>query len=94
MESVRDLAYTPVWLLDFEVKPGGKAIQKVPGGWNAFAYVLDGEALFGEEKMVVKQYHNVIFGHVGDTVLVEVDVDAKENARFGKSGLKERLPTC
>lgn len=87
VESVKELAYTPVWLLDVEIKPGGKIIQKLPVGWNAFAYVLDGEVGFGvggEGGMVVKQYQNVIFGQEGDVVEAEVDAEAKENGRLGK----------
>ena len=48
VESARDLAYTPVWLLDVEVQPGGRIVQPLPAGWNAFAYTLEGEVLFGK----------------------------------------------
>ncbi|KAH7410857.1 RmlC-like cupin domain-containing protein [Cadophora sp. MPI-SDFR-AT-0126] len=86
VESVKELAYTPVWLLDVEIKPGGKITQKVPVGWNAFAYMLDGEVTFGgsggEGSKVGKQYQNVIFGQEGDVVEAEVAADAKENGRF------------
>lgn len=88
VESVKELAYTPVWLLDVEIKPGGKITQKLPVGWNAFTYVLDGEVGFcgGDEgREVVKQYQNVVFGQEGDVVEAEVDAEAKENGRFGES---------
>ncbi|CAI4211776.1 unnamed protein product [Parascedosporium putredinis] len=49
VDSVKDLAYTPVWILDVRVKPGGKVTQPLPEGWNAFAYMLEGGAWFGEE---------------------------------------------
>ncbi|KAL2175318.1 RmlC-like cupin domain-containing protein [Thermothelomyces heterothallicus CBS 202.75] len=48
VESVKDLAYTPVWLLDVEIQPGGRIVQPLPEGWNAFAYTLEGEVLFGD----------------------------------------------
>ncbi|KAG4438083.1 hypothetical protein IFR05_006449 [Cadophora sp. M221] len=84
VESVKELAYTPVWLLDVEIKPGGKITQKVPAGWNAFAYVLDGEVNFGtgEGKQLVKQYYNVIFKQEGEVVEAEVDASAASSARF------------
>lgn len=84
VDSVQDLAYTPVWLLDVEVKPGGSFAQPLPKGWNAFAYQLEGSALFGsgDAKTKVDQYHNCVFEQEGDTVVVEVPADAAEKARF------------
>ncbi|KAI0112771.1 hypothetical protein F4776DRAFT_656803 [Hypoxylon sp. NC0597] len=84
VDSVKDLAYTPVWILDVEMKPGGKLAQPLPKGWNAFAYQLEGSAVFGsgDSKQTVAQYHNCVFEPDGDVVLVEVPETAKENARF------------
>lgn len=47
VDSVRDLAYTPVWIFDVTIKPGGKITQALPQGWNAFAYTLSGTTTFG-----------------------------------------------
>lgn len=87
VDSVQELAYTPVWWLDIEIKPGGKVKQSLPDGWNAFAYTLSGSTTFGEgaEKMTVGQYHNVVFEQKGDEVYAEVPADAKENGHFSKS---------
>lgn len=84
VDSVKDLAYTPVWILDMTVKPGGKIIQPIPEGWNAFAYTLEGDALFGEgdSKKKVEQYHNVVFEPDGQVVHVEVEPSAEREARF------------
>ncbi|KAI1206150.1 RmlC-like cupin domain-containing protein [Annulohypoxylon truncatum] len=84
VDSVKDLAYTPVWILDVTIKPGGKLAQPVPAGWNAFSYQLEGSAVFGvgEAKRTVEQYHNCVFEAEGDTVVVEVPETAKESARF------------
>ncbi|KAI5294981.1 hypothetical protein KEM52_002684 [Ascosphaera acerosa] len=49
VDSVRDLAYTPVWLFDVTIKPGGRLEQELPQGWNAFAYTYQGTTSFGEE---------------------------------------------
>ncbi|KAF7909043.1 uncharacterized protein EAE98_012348 [Botrytis deweyae] len=84
VDSVKDLAYTPVWIFDIEIKPGGKIVQSLPAGWNAFAYILSGEAVFGsgDEKTKVAQFHNVVFRQEGDLVNAEVEESAKENAHF------------
>lgn len=85
-ESVKELAYTPVWLLDIEIKPGGKVNQALPAGWNAFAYILEGDAKFGvgKDQQIVHQYHNVVFEQEGDEVVIEVSEDSKESARLSK----------
>ena len=87
VDSVQELAYTPVWILDIEIKPGGKVQQQLPEGWNAFAYTLSGSTAFGvgSDKTIVGQYHNVVFEQKGDEVVAEVAADAKENGHFGKS---------
>jgi redox-sensitive bicupin YhaK (pirin superfamily) len=40
---------TPIIYLHFTIRPGGSVSQSVPTGYNAFAYVVDGEGLFGAE---------------------------------------------
>ncbi|KAK0706917.1 putative pirin [Lasiosphaeria miniovina] len=84
IDSVKDLAYTPVWILDVTVQPGGKVAQPLPAGWNAFAYVLEGQALFGEasNQTAVEQFNNVVFEPAGDVVYAEVDAGAEKSARF------------
>lgn len=84
VDSVKDLAYTPVWILDIEIKPGGKIAQPVPTGWNAFAYTLEGQTVFGKagNQTAVEQYHNVVFEPKGDVVYAEVDAGAEKKARF------------
>lgn len=85
MDSVRDLAYTPVWILDVTIKPGGKLTQPLPVGWNTFVYMLAGNAVIGEQK--VKQFYNVVFAQEGDGVEVRVEESETEEARFGTFGL-------
>ncbi|CCD48912.1 similar to pirin [Botrytis cinerea T4] len=93
VDSVQELAYTPVWIFDVEIKPGGKIEQSLPAGWNAFAYTLSGETVFGsgDEKTKIAQFHNVVFRQEGDLVNAEVEESAKENGHFTKQpsiGLK------
>lgn len=84
VDSVKELAYTPVWILDIDIKPGGKVVQNLPEGWNAFAYTLSGSTAFGvgKDQTTVGQYHNVVFEQKGDEVAAEVDEGAKENGHF------------
>lgn len=81
VDSVRDLAYTPVWILDVTIKAGGRLTQPLPVGWNAFAYVLAGNAVFGERE--VGQFYNVVFAQEGDGIEVRVEESEKQDARFG-----------
>ena len=85
IDSVQDLAYTPVWILDITVQPGGTVTQTLPAKWNAFAYTLEGKANFSssdDTPQAVDQYHNVVFGPEGDGVTVTVDENATVPARF------------
>lgn len=83
-ESVRELAYTPVWIFDITIRPGGTITQELPKGWNAFAYILSGSAAFGagDDQTTVGQYHNVVFKQEGDSAVAAVSADATEAARF------------
>ena len=83
-DSVQELAYTPVWIFDITIKPGGKVMQPLPIGWNAFAYTLKGSTAFGvgSDQTTVGQYHNVVFKQEGDSVNAEVDKTAKEDGNF------------
>ncbi|OCK82674.1 RmlC-like cupin [Lepidopterella palustris CBS 459.81] len=82
-DSVKELAYTPVWLLDFTVQPGGRVEQALPKGWNAFAYILNGTTVFSSAGVSrpVEQYHNVVFEQEGDSIVASVE-EGGEEARF------------
>ena len=90
-DSVKELAYTPVWIFDIAIRPGGKVSQPLPTGWNAFAYTLQGSTLFGsrtsspnETKTKVEKHHTVEFEQKGDLVSAEVPESATESGRFSK----------
>ena len=87
VDSVQELAYTPVWIMDIEIKPGGKVQQPLPVGWNAFAYTLSGSTAFGvgSDRTIVGKFHNVVFEQKGDDIYAEVEADAEENGHFSKS---------
>ncbi|SMQ46363.1 unnamed protein product [Zymoseptoria tritici ST99CH_3D7] len=84
VDSVQELAYTPVWLLDVEIQPGGRFVQSLPAGWNAYAYTIEGSTTWntGATKQEVPQHHISVFEQQGDQVVAEVPADAKETARI------------
>ena len=84
VDSLQELAYTPVWLLDVTVQPGGKLVQSLPAGWNAFAYILEGTVTFdtGVTTQQVPQYHNTVFEQKGDQVIAFVPADVGKAARL------------
>lgn len=84
VDSVKDLAYTPVWILDITIQPGGRIEQEIPAKWNAFAYTLEGTTIFGAsgEGRTVEQFHNVVFNTEGEKVVASVAEDARAPARF------------
>ncbi|OAA57523.1 pirin domain containing protein [Niveomyces insectorum RCEF 264] len=87
VDSVQDLAYTPVWLLDVTIQPGGRVTQPLPAGWNAFAYLLDGGPVTFEgpdaaTTQTVDEYHTVVFGTEGTGITASVDAAAPAPAHF------------
>jgi quercetin 2,3-dioxygenase len=62
---------TPIIYLHYRIEPGGAVTQRVPGAYNAFAYVVEGEGLFGEEGERGLDGQMVIFAQDGDVVSIE-----------------------
>jgi redox-sensitive bicupin YhaK (pirin superfamily) len=56
----------PIQYLHFRIEPGGSVTQPVPRGDNAFAYVLEGEAAFGEK--TARAHQMAVFNADGDSV--------------------------
>jgi quercetin 2,3-dioxygenase len=68
---------TPIIYLHYRIEPGGAATQQVPSAYNAFAYVVDGEGLFGAEGERAGDGQMVLFAQDGDEVRIENPADAK-----------------
>jgi hypothetical protein len=68
---------TPIIYLHYMIKPGGVVTQAVPDAYNAFAYVVDGEGLFGAESEHATDSQMVIFAQDGNKVRIENPADAK-----------------
>ncbi|KAF0931849.1 hypothetical protein E2562_005810 [Oryza meyeriana var. granulata] len=60
---------TPTMYLDFTVRPHAAARQPVCATWNAFAYVLEGEGVFGVGGEKAGPHHLLLLGQ-GDGVEV------------------------
>jgi redox-sensitive bicupin YhaK (pirin superfamily) len=67
---------TPIIYLHFTLQPGGRLSQPVSQGYNAFAYVVDGEGLFGAEVERAGDGQMVIFAADGDEVMIVNAADA------------------
>jgi redox-sensitive bicupin YhaK (pirin superfamily) len=68
---------TPIIYLHYKIKPGGTATQQVPGTYNAFAYVVEGEGLFGAKGERAGDGQMVLFAQDGDEVRIENPSGAK-----------------
>jgi len=68
---------TPIIYLHYRIEPGGVATQQVPDAYSAFAYVVEGEGLFGAEGERAGDGQMVLFAQDGDEVRIENRADAK-----------------
>lgn len=78
VQSVRDLAYTPVHYYHFATsKKGTEFVQEFPRVFNAFMYILKGSIGIGEK--LFPQFSTVFFDTDGDAV---EGFSASDNAEF------------
>lgn len=85
VDSLQELAYTPVWLLDVTVAPGGTFDQPIPHKWNSFIYTLNGSTTFSSgssSSREVPQYHNVVLDQEGNSIVATVPETADKESRF------------
>jgi quercetin 2,3-dioxygenase len=68
---------TPIIYLHYRIEPGGAATQQVPRAYNAFAYIVEAEGLFGAAGERAGDGQMVMFAQDGDEVRVENPADAK-----------------
>jgi redox-sensitive bicupin YhaK (pirin superfamily) len=63
---------TPIFYLHFTLQPGAKVVQPVPKEYNAFAYVINGKAIFGttEKQKIAKTGQMIIFDNDGEEIVV------------------------
>src|SRR5262245_36754992 len=72
---------TPIFYLDFNLKPGGKVVQPVGPDFNVFAYVLDGSLVFGDRAAPVPRGNMISFSKGGDEVRIEAPRDNQSAGR-------------
>ena len=68
---------TPIIYLHYSIKPGGVTTQQVASSYNTFAYIVDGEGLFGVERERARDGQMILFAQDGDEVRIENPGDAK-----------------
>jgi len=61
---------TPIVYLHFRINPGGSVTQSVPGAYNTFAYVVEGEGEFGSEEERGVDGQMIMFAPDGDEVRI------------------------
>ncbi len=62
---------TPIIYLHYRIKRGGVAVQQVPAAYNAFAYIVEGNGLFGAEGERAGDGQMVLFAQDGEEVRIE-----------------------
>lgn len=67
---------TPIIYLHFTLQPGAKVTQIIPQNYNAFAYVVNGEGLFGDKRISAHKEQVVLFKQDGDKITVQVPDNA------------------
>jgi redox-sensitive bicupin YhaK (pirin superfamily) len=68
---------TPIIYLHFTLQSNAQVAQKVPKEYNAFAYVVEGEGLFGDEKKLAQKEQAVFFERDGDEITIATNPNAK-----------------
>jgi redox-sensitive bicupin YhaK (pirin superfamily) len=72
---------TPIFYLDFNLKPGSEIVQPVAPDFNAFAYVIDGPVRFGNDSALIEHHNMVPFERDGDEVRIEAPPENRSPAR-------------
>jgi quercetin 2,3-dioxygenase len=67
---------TPIMYLHFTLQPGSSVVQPVPQNFNAFAYIVGGEGLFGADEKRAQREQVVLFGNDGNEIAISVPDEA------------------
>ena len=60
----------PIIYLHFTLKPHATFTQNVPQNYNAFAYVIKGNAMFGSDKTPVNKNQAIFFDKNGEEIML------------------------
>ncbi|HEX9688765.1 MAG TPA: pirin family protein [Thermoanaerobaculia bacterium] len=81
---------TPIFYLDCTLEPGASLTQPAPPEYNAFAYVVDGQGIFGSNRRAAGEHEMVSFANDGDAVRLEAAADSRSRTLLiGGVPLKE-----
>ncbi|MBB3112138.1 hypothetical protein FHS18_004216 [Paenibacillus phyllosphaerae] len=86
------LNYAPVTFLDIMLDAGASVIHDLPGHYNGFIYVLEGNGTFGEEQVEASKGQAMQFDSADDANWSTVHLTAKEPMRavlFAGAPLRE-----
>jgi quercetin 2,3-dioxygenase len=67
---------TPIFYLDCTLEPGAALTQPASPEYNAFAYVVEGQGVFGSNRRRAGKHEMVLFANDGDAVKVEAAPDS------------------
>jgi len=67
--------HTPIMYLHLTLQAGAKLVQAVPRTYNAFAYVIEGNGLFGDNERLAKRGQMVLFAKDGEKALITATMD-------------------
>jgi len=71
---------TPIMYLHFTLQPGALVEQSVPGNYNGFAYVVNGDVLAGDEGQQLHEGDAAVFAGDGDHVVLSMTETASASA--------------
>ncbi|KAJ3167237.1 hypothetical protein HK101_011804 [Irineochytrium annulatum] len=75
--------FTPIFYLDFQMKPGARFVQAVPAGYTTFAYTLKGSVRFADGGAYVDPHTTVVFSAEGEAVSLEAATEGTEDGYDG-----------
>ena len=64
---------TPILYLHFTLQPDSEVVQPVPKNFNAFAYVISGNGLFGKDNTAVQEKNLIVFKNDGKYISIRSD---------------------
>lgn len=88
VESVQELAYTPLQYYYVNLQNNGVYKQDVDENFNYFLYILNGTVKINGKE--INQYQNVFFDRDGDQIVVENNGTPSEMVLIGGEVLKQR----
>ena len=71
---------TPIAYFDVELEPGAALEQPLGEDFNAFAYVVEGEGLFGPERTAARPHELVLFRNDGEAARLEAPAGSRLRA--------------